>query len=900
MEDAAAEGGDDDEDDEAAAAFKDLKARGMTRDDYQQEVITRIKRENEAKRERERKQKSAEEVAAELESRYKGGAYRTGGGDDDEDGAGAGGGANEAALPSITDPKLWQLRCKEGSEADILIALMNKFVAKKEEGAPLSIISASSTAPGIIYIEAFRESHARLAVNGIPNLWGFKPGSIILVPVPQMTAAMRVSALRVVFKAGELVRVTRGAYKGDVAQVVRVSADKVLIRLVPRIDFKALASLRGIAGRAPNAGGGGGRPSQRPYNRVEFEEALKAAGYAEAVGAVENRLKWDMRLDIFKSHAFSLTSGLLYKEVAPNFLTANGQKPSQDEIAYFNSEGTAEGGGVAATGSSASGGGGIGGDDGDDGDIGGGGDGGGDDESGNGAIERARGRAQRNEEERLFNALELVRAAMGTDVNSSLAPGDAVVIVRGDLQGVAGQVTAINVGGTFTLEPSAESAAALGLSAALEVPIEEAIKTFNVCSHVKVISGVYMGETGTVLRTRPAHEGGEDVTAFILTLWLDSGHREVEVFVRDAVVSVDVVTSVASIDGYTLHDLVELTTGNDAATQSGVVVGLLRQREIRVLLPTGRDVLVLSNAIRGRVQPGRGASSIANDASGTVLAQNDVVRVVHGESKGLVGTIKHIFKGILFLHNFSRPTFAGIFVARATRVILASTRSARSADAAPLVQQSRTQGRGGSKSDDFRGKTVLIKKGEYKSRIGTVREVSEDHFSIELHTGQSKRAVVAKADAVIIGDQNGRLGGSGGGVFAQASTVPFLGGGATPHFSNDAYGQTPAYGIGGAVSSFYHVFVKSFSLVEIYFRSPLPPPHFLSSLSDSCVWCCWWCNSSLWRRSHTCIRRNRWCHTYVRCDGRSYTCLCNGWWCNPNVWWRWRRRWWWWCRRTYT
>ena len=195
-----------------------------------------------------------------------------------------------------------------------------------------------------------------------------------------------------------------------------------------------------------------------------------------------------------------------------------------------------------------------------------------------------------------------------------------------------------------------------------------------------------------------------------------------------------------------MHDLVELGGVADIAPQVGVVVGLLGARELRVMLQTGREVTVLPSSLRGKVAPGR--SSSAQDSAGTTLAAEDVVRVIIGDAKDSVGTIKHIHKGHLFLHNFARPASAGIFVARAARVMLASTRVEKRPDAAPQVIGGRSGGggvgRGGPPRDSNIGKTAQIRKGDYSGKLGVIRVVTDTHYSIELHQAQAKRAVVAK------------------------------------------------------------------------------------------------------------------------------------------------------------
>jgi hypothetical protein len=83
----------------------------------------------------------------------------------------------------------------------------------------------------------------------------------------------------------------------------------------------------------------------------------------------------------------------------------------------------------------------------------------------------AGGAGGKNAEDALLEAITTARAAgvagLGTgtraDQAGKLLPGDRVVVVRGDLQGLSGRVVVVN-GSTFTLQPSAESSAALGLT----------------------------------------------------------------------------------------------------------------------------------------------------------------------------------------------------------------------------------------------------------------------------------------------------------------------------------------------------------------------------------------------------------------------------------------------------
>lgn len=54
----------------------------------------------------------------------------------------------QANLPDMRDPRLWMMRCKDGAEAEIMVALTNKFIAKASAavGAGALIIQPSLSA----------------------------------------------------------------------------------------------------------------------------------------------------------------------------------------------------------------------------------------------------------------------------------------------------------------------------------------------------------------------------------------------------------------------------------------------------------------------------------------------------------------------------------------------------------------------------------------------------------------------------------------------------------------------------------------------------------------------------------------------------------------------------------
>lgn len=85
---------------------------------------------------------------------------------------------------------------------------------------PLQIKSAIAVEglKGYIYVEAFKQQHVKQAIEDIGNLrigrW-----QQLMVPIREMTDVMRVVKDTTGLKQGSWVRIKRGMYKDDIAQV---------------------------------------------------------------------------------------------------------------------------------------------------------------------------------------------------------------------------------------------------------------------------------------------------------------------------------------------------------------------------------------------------------------------------------------------------------------------------------------------------------------------------------------------------------------------------------------------------------------------------------------------------------------------------------------------------------
>lgn len=123
-------------------------------------------------------------------------------------------------LPGIKDPNLWALRCKMGEEKATVLALMRKFIAYQFSDTPLQIKSAFAKEglKGYIYVEAFKQTHVKQAIDGITAL-RLSMYKQQLVPIEEMTEVVRVVKETGQLKPDQWVRIKSGLYRDDLALV---------------------------------------------------------------------------------------------------------------------------------------------------------------------------------------------------------------------------------------------------------------------------------------------------------------------------------------------------------------------------------------------------------------------------------------------------------------------------------------------------------------------------------------------------------------------------------------------------------------------------------------------------------------------------------------------------------
>jgi len=129
-------------------------------------------------------------------------------------------------FPSLSDPILWLVKCKLGSEREACICLMNKYLDLKRRGQPLKIISAtiSDKVQGNLYVEAFKEAHVRDAVKGLRLIY---QREVTRIKKEETASVFEIDkATKSNLKRGQWVRINTGLYTGDYAKIEEIDQFK--------------------------------------------------------------------------------------------------------------------------------------------------------------------------------------------------------------------------------------------------------------------------------------------------------------------------------------------------------------------------------------------------------------------------------------------------------------------------------------------------------------------------------------------------------------------------------------------------------------------------------------------------------------------------------------------------
>ncbi|XP_065653569.1 transcription elongation factor SPT5-like [Hydra vulgaris] len=229
----------------------------------------------------------------------------------------------QSLLPDVKDPNLWMVRCRMGEEKQTVFALMRKFITLQSSETPLQIKSAIAVEglKGYIYIEAYKQTHVKAAIEGFGALrlgiWKQQ-----MVPINEMADVLKVVKDIVQIKPKSWVRIRRGLYKDDIAQVdyVNTARNQVSLKLIPRIDMELVKEQSEERVNSDLKRKRRPRPPQKMFDK---DTLFKNGGLVTTDGD----------FSIYKNNRYR--GGFLYKTMAISALITDGVKPTLSELEKF-------------------------------------------------------------------------------------------------------------------------------------------------------------------------------------------------------------------------------------------------------------------------------------------------------------------------------------------------------------------------------------------------------------------------------------------------------------------------------------------------------------------------------------------------------------------------------------
>ena len=348
-------------------------------------------------------------------------------------------------LPSVDDPNIWGVRCKPGKEREVVFAILKRVEERMFSKNPMPITSAfergGTAMVGYIYVEARKQTDVLAALDGLMNV--YPRTKMVLVSIKEMPDLLRVTKSEELQQGG-YVRIKRGKYAGDLAQIDDVESNglEATLKIVPRLDYglndDANGPFDGTAdGKRKRVGAfGTGNAATRPPQRLfsENEAKKKHSKFLQSLSTFD-RKHWTYMNE-------SYVNGYLIKEFKIQHLETQNVNPTLEEVTRF-----------------------------------------------------AAGAEDGTEN---LDLSALANSLKNNAASDSYLPGDMVEVYEGEQQGVTGKATAVR-GDIVSL--TVIDGELKGQN--IEVPTKGLRKCFKEGDHVKVIGGSrYRDEVGMVVRIK--------------------------------------------------------------------------------------------------------------------------------------------------------------------------------------------------------------------------------------------------------------------------------------------------------------------------------------------------------------------------------------------------------------
>ncbi|CAI7563941.1 unnamed protein product [Penicillium pancosmium] len=234
-------------------------------------------------------------------------------------------------LPSVEDPSIWGGRCKPGKEREVVFSIQKRIEERPANSRnPIRIISAferGNIMQGWFYCEARRQPDVIEGLEGI-NFY-YPSQKLTLVPVKEMPDLLRVQKSEELLPGG-WVRIKRGKYQGDLAQIEEVETNglNVTVRLVPRLDYGMNEDANALVG--PDAKRKRGavsavRPPQRLFSEAEAKK--KHGKFLSSTSGLRGK-SWNYLNENYED-------GFLIKDMRVNLLLTKNVNPRLEEVTMF-------------------------------------------------------------------------------------------------------------------------------------------------------------------------------------------------------------------------------------------------------------------------------------------------------------------------------------------------------------------------------------------------------------------------------------------------------------------------------------------------------------------------------------------------------------------------------------
>lgn len=221
------------------------------------------------------------------------------------------------------------VKCRIGEEKSTVLLLMRKFLTYLNTDQPIQIKSvvAPEGVKGYIYIEAYKQIHTKTAIKNVGNL---RTGQYVqeMVPIKEMTEILKVVKEQAGVKPKQWVRLKRGLYKDDIAQVdyVDLAQNQLHLKLMPRIDY---TRMRGALRTTQNEVDDAKRKRKRRPPAKPFDP--------EAIRAIGGEVTSDGDFLMFEGNRYS-RKGFLYKNFILSAVLSEGVKPTLAELERFEEQ----------------------------------------------------------------------------------------------------------------------------------------------------------------------------------------------------------------------------------------------------------------------------------------------------------------------------------------------------------------------------------------------------------------------------------------------------------------------------------------------------------------------------------------------------------------------------------